>query len=309
MAKVTDICSTDPKDPTYCESPGDIKLERNKVKVMEKLVYTVKGPLPGNEYPNDTAWWYFVKCWDDGLAQPAYTGPGTNNWFTTPALPNNNAFMYSATLQQARNNAAAYEATYGVKNYYPSPNPAAGFLTKKRTDYESPPLPDWQEGDAVPKWCPIAGGKGWGQPTGDCGDGGNGTDTTGSDTIGSDTIGNGAPKVGGSANDGQNGGKGGGQGTTPATSAVAEEPTGNTSEPLATSKHVPAGSSTDEPTSTSNDEPTTTTGAAEVEDCPDETEEEEGQATPTPAIAVDATSAGGEGVEDDDDTCEPDDTE
>ena len=52
ILKVTDICSTDENDPTYCATPMDIKLDRSKVKVMEKL-----SAIPaGNEYP-EQVWW------------------------------------------------------------------------------------------------------------------------------------------------------------------------------------------------------------------------------------------------------------
>ena len=60
MLKVTDICSTDPSDPTYCATPGDIKVDRTKVKIMEKLDSDVEGDV----YPEKT-WWFFMKCWYD----------------------------------------------------------------------------------------------------------------------------------------------------------------------------------------------------------------------------------------------------
>ena len=60
MLKVTDICSTDPSDPTYCATPGDIKVDRTKVQIMEKLDHKVEGDV----YPEKT-WWFFMKCWYD----------------------------------------------------------------------------------------------------------------------------------------------------------------------------------------------------------------------------------------------------
>ncbi|KAL2053882.1 hypothetical protein ABVK25_005811 [Lepraria finkii] len=32
--KVTDICSTNPQDPTYCATPADIKIERKKADLL-----------------------------------------------------------------------------------------------------------------------------------------------------------------------------------------------------------------------------------------------------------------------------------
>ena len=64
MLKVTDVCSTDPNDPTHCEKPGDIKVDRTKVKIMEKLT-NEPGELPGNEFAGGEAWWFFAKCWAD----------------------------------------------------------------------------------------------------------------------------------------------------------------------------------------------------------------------------------------------------
>lgn len=68
MLKVTDICSTDPSDPTHCQKPGDIKVDRTKVKIMEKIY---PGPtesypeLNGAEYTAGESWWFFTKCWAD----------------------------------------------------------------------------------------------------------------------------------------------------------------------------------------------------------------------------------------------------
>ncbi len=41
IAKVTDICSTDPSDPSHCATPSDIKVDRAKVQVMYAI------PVPG----------------------------------------------------------------------------------------------------------------------------------------------------------------------------------------------------------------------------------------------------------------------
>lgn len=63
IAKVTDICSTDPDDPTHCATPSDIKLDRAKIQVMYKV------PSPGKDnpdlqkpvYPKGT-FWHLTKC-------------------------------------------------------------------------------------------------------------------------------------------------------------------------------------------------------------------------------------------------------
>ena len=63
IAKVTDICSTDPNDPTHCATPSDIKLDRAKVQVMYNI------PSPGKDdpdlqkpvYPKGT-FWHLTKC-------------------------------------------------------------------------------------------------------------------------------------------------------------------------------------------------------------------------------------------------------
>lgn len=63
IAKVTDICSTDPNDPTHCATPSDIKLDRAKVQVMYNI------PSPGKEnhdlqqpvYPKGI-YWHLTKC-------------------------------------------------------------------------------------------------------------------------------------------------------------------------------------------------------------------------------------------------------
>lgn len=69
ILKVTDICSTDPSDPAHCKHPGDIKIDRSKVKIMWGL--TDKGPaekqpaLKGTEFTLGETWWFFTKCWAD----------------------------------------------------------------------------------------------------------------------------------------------------------------------------------------------------------------------------------------------------
>lgn len=60
MLKVTDICSTDPSDPTHCANPADIKIDRAKAKVMQGL----SSDPQGDQYP-EKVWWFFMKCWAD----------------------------------------------------------------------------------------------------------------------------------------------------------------------------------------------------------------------------------------------------
>lgn len=67
MLKVTDICSTDPNDPTHCATPGDIKIDRAKAQVMEGFGNTPIKNVPdlmGSEYPSPV-YWFFAKCWAD----------------------------------------------------------------------------------------------------------------------------------------------------------------------------------------------------------------------------------------------------
>ena len=95
-----------------------------------------------------------MKCWDDGLAQPAYK----NNWFTLPNLPNDLHWAQSTALEQYKNNQEAYSAK-GWPTY-----PMGGYNTTRVDN----PIKDWVAGDE-PCYEPIAGGKGWGNKI--CGSG------------------------------------------------------------------------------------------------------------------------------------------
>lgn len=67
ILKVTDICSTDPNDPTHCATPADIKVDRSKVAVMEGMTAKRLSSYPeltGSQFPEKT-WWFFTKCWAD----------------------------------------------------------------------------------------------------------------------------------------------------------------------------------------------------------------------------------------------------
>lgn len=172
ILKVTDICSTDPNDPTHCATPADIKIDRSKAKIMEQL----GTDLPGDQYP-EKVWWFFTKCWADvslghgcprqyltlcifnahistqALPQPAYQG---NNWFTTPTLPCNLHWSQSTTQIQYDNN----QKNYPSKGWPTYPN---GGYNPKRDSTTSPEISDWVPG-SEPAWSPVAGGKGWGIP-------------------------------------------------------------------------------------------------------------------------------------------------
>ncbi|KAL9037117.1 MAG: hypothetical protein Q9214_005840 [Letrouitia sp. 1 TL-2023] len=157
MLKVTDICTTDPKDPTHCATPQDIKIDRVKAQIMEHMTGPLWSTIPqlsGNEFKGNGTWWFFTKCFADGLVQPPYR----QNWFAQPSLPNNVEWSQNTQAQQRRNN----QLTYPAKKWQLYPN---GAYTMTRNPTTSPPL-DWHPGDPVPAWCPIAGGKGWGIPTG-----------------------------------------------------------------------------------------------------------------------------------------------
>ena len=63
IAKVTDICSTDPSDPAHCATPEDIKLPRKKI----QTIYHYQGKtddvpqLKGYRHPQKI-YWNFAKC-------------------------------------------------------------------------------------------------------------------------------------------------------------------------------------------------------------------------------------------------------
>ncbi|MCJ1404636.1 Mucin-21 [Xylographa trunciseda] len=152
MLKVTDICSTDPNDPTHCASPVDIKVERSKAMVMEGVTDRNDPRITGNSFP-EQVWWFFTKCWDDGLAQPAYQN--NSLWFTDPYLPNNLNWSISTASAQYKINQIAYPS-HGWSTY-----PPGGYNTDRINN--SPPVSDWVPGQE-PAWSPIAGGVGWGQP-------------------------------------------------------------------------------------------------------------------------------------------------
>jgi len=67
--KVTDICSTNPADATYCATPADIKIDRIKAdllysNVKNKTKAEEDELAKGNGYDRKV-YWFFSKCWDD----------------------------------------------------------------------------------------------------------------------------------------------------------------------------------------------------------------------------------------------------
>ena len=170
MLKVTDICSTDPNDPTHCETPGDIKIDRSKAKVWSGHGNDNLEDVPelmGNSHP-DKSVWFFMKCWADvscfsqkslgitgrpgltdykGTVQPAYT----DNWFAQPPLINNLEWAQKSATDQYSKNQISYLnkgwPTYANGAYNPSGSAA--------------PISDWTPGQE-PGYTPIAGGKGFG---------------------------------------------------------------------------------------------------------------------------------------------------
>ena len=57
--KVTDICSTNPQDPTYCATPADIKIDRIKAdllfsSVTNKTAAENAALQGGTEYPGES---------------------------------------------------------------------------------------------------------------------------------------------------------------------------------------------------------------------------------------------------------------
>ncbi|MCJ1257343.1 hypothetical protein MMC24_005168 [Lignoscripta atroalba] len=172
MLKVTDICSTDPSDPTYCASPADIKIDRAKAAIMEGHQGNPKAPEVSGDQYGEKVWWFFMKCWADGIAQPAYQNK--QNWFTNPPLPNNLDWAQAAATQQWKNNQAAYPAK-GWETY-----PNGGYNTV-RDDTTSPPISDWNAG-SEPSWSPVAGGLGWGTGAGSSNGGSPVIETSSNDT-------------------------------------------------------------------------------------------------------------------------------
>ncbi|KAL8786767.1 MAG: hypothetical protein Q9213_002588 [Squamulea squamosa] len=240
ILKVTDVCSTDPNDPTACLTPYDIKIDRSKAAIMQHLNLEGMPPmeeqaaLNGTEFIGGGTWWFFMKCWADALPQPAYQSP--NNWFTTPPIGSNIVWAQKAQTDQVNNN----KISYAEKGWQVYPN---GAYRMDRNLETAPLLSDWKEGMPDPEWCPVAGGKGWGIPTGkDCSSG-NPQLTTQDNSTSTSPYGNttstspyGNSTQGADQSTGQGAGQGSGQGSLIPTAT----PT-STSASTTTSDSSPAG--------------------------------------------------------------------
>ncbi|MCJ1478382.1 hypothetical protein MMC13_007062 [Lambiella insularis] len=153
IAKVTDICSIDPTDPSHCASPSDIKVDRAKVQVMYNIPVpgSANAALQADKYINGT-YWHLTKCWGNALPQPAYR----DNWWAQPPLPNNFQWDVDATGQQMQNNQQSYPARGWAT--YPD-----GTSADAQSEADIVPINDWVPGQE-PAWAPIAGGMGFGTP-------------------------------------------------------------------------------------------------------------------------------------------------
>ena len=96
---------------------------------------------------------------EQAIPQPPYKAPGTNNWFSTPIYPENNADAVQVGLKQAANNQLSYPAK-GWPTYEQGVTPA-----KSRLSGLHVPVTDWKAGDPTPAWQPLAGGRGFGIPS------------------------------------------------------------------------------------------------------------------------------------------------
>lgn len=77
--KVTDICSTNPADATYCATPADIKIDRIKADLLYSNVKNRTAAendelASGNGYDRKV-YWFFSKCWDDVRRSFPYSYP------------------------------------------------------------------------------------------------------------------------------------------------------------------------------------------------------------------------------------------
>ena len=151
LIKVTDICSTNPSDSSYCATPADIKMDRAKVQIL----YGLQGSEPELKADRYTkgGFWHISKCWTNALYQPAYQ----DNWFAQPPLPNNFHWDVDATKAQMQYN----QASYPERQWETYPD-GAEIPTQDSID-AIVPITDWVSGQE-PAWAPIAGGKGFGTP-------------------------------------------------------------------------------------------------------------------------------------------------
>lgn len=60
MLRDTEICPTDPTDPTACNIPMDIKVDRDKIHTL----FNLHSEPTGDEF-SEHVYWMFNKCWTD----------------------------------------------------------------------------------------------------------------------------------------------------------------------------------------------------------------------------------------------------
>ncbi len=124
--------------------------------------------LGWNEFHLRKVWWFFMKCWDDGLVEDAYNL--TINWFANPPLPENKVWAQNSITQQYKNNQATYPKA-GLPSY---PNGAYMNYSKlyfdevRKSTWLFNYTKYWKPGDPDPERCPVAGGKGPSVPPGKC---------------------------------------------------------------------------------------------------------------------------------------------
>ncbi|KAG8534409.1 uncharacterized protein KY384_001254 [Bacidia gigantensis] len=154
MLKVTDICSTDPSKPNSCQQPGDIKIDRTKVKIWSgsggdsRPAEQIPG-LDGDAFKDPTIW-FFRSCWDDGMIQPPYDHDG--NHFAMPKFYNNLDQTGDFASDQMRINQVMYPENMRYAN--------CAYNTSCQGDAIQS-YPDWTANSAEPDWSPICGGQGF----------------------------------------------------------------------------------------------------------------------------------------------------
>ena len=159
MVKVTDVCSTDPNDSSYCADPSHVMIDR--IRGYQLYHHTPraadsaenKALRSGGRYPRPI-WWFFSKCFQDGLVHKGYNR--TENWFADPALPNNwNQWAIPVSQEQHKKNQESYGKS-GLPGYK-----MGGWLTtdEKRERARFDVVADWKKGVWERGWCPVAGGE------------------------------------------------------------------------------------------------------------------------------------------------------
>ena len=151
-----------------------------------------------------------------GLVQPAYT----DNWFAQPPLPCNLKWAQATQEQQWKNNQESYP-----QHDPPLPLYVNGAYNPKRDNTTSPPPEDFDPNETY-SWTPVAGGKGWGNPSGKA----SGTSSSGQGSgqgSGTTLVKPNSPAVSGQSG---NGDQGSGTTLVKPDSAVAPGQSGNSSQ-------------------------------------------------------------------------------